>query len=1368
MGRPARTFLHFLTDYSGNCYVLDTNGNVIKVANTWINHSPKEWKDQQISWGRNSIYYGLNRTFTTAYSFVEDGATILRSLLYTGRGIEEPVWLLVLKWNADTDIYETYYKTEVDLSQFDDSSATDFKVNLLEGGLVKLLKSYENTQFRIPMDGSLAEHYKVNIDGILFDDVFHFKIVPLNLPYTPVQLFSPMSTVFVGNDGDNIGIIHGDQSFNSETDTHWYVHSGNYLFSSIDAINLFIKGSITVEADDPSLFARFQMKFLTSNMGTIADDTLQLLSHSTTNGYLHFVSNRRTYTFSKSIFLPANVNLFLTFLNEITTSTQDQQIRIIDGTFDIQFSSKYKNTAPWCISAYNVFKILVKNICQYASEADGFTYDYGIQSQLLSEFLGFSITSGDALRASADPNYTRFFNPESTDTNQVINNYTSFGPTMKTTLKEFFTAMNSILNASLGTRYNADGDMVAFIERKDYVFDSTSVDFDLGEVSNFKCSLAQDYIFDILKIGYPEQQYDEKQGKYEYNTTLQMRSPIKRIQRELNLVCPYRTDSYGIEYTRFNTTKDSKSTTYNNSDSSVFLLNADTSGTPVYDGSVVETLEGGLPTVPNVIFEDIPLIRNISGAYFAQHDDNAVFQVRAQVIADSRTFNITYAGLISGRVGDSITIEFVFKGLTGSSIDSRTYTITAPGQYIGGSVAGETFALVLSISAGDVFYIRVTSTNSAQVTFNDNTRWDIDGTTFVASIIGTTTLPPGVYHQPLAFDSCSPDPKAQTTQIDTGFSYLTFNESIANRNFDWKFDILSVYQANAVAQLVQFDLYILTTPGVVGGVGYAEGHAYHVEHIPLVGAGSIYTDNTLGNVDFDYNDIVFAKYSQSANVNLGGIVGAIFTITSLTIRLYNLKRRVYDSVFGIPNPTTAYNIEDLTPKRMLERHGDYIRGALFQQQSSRLKFLSLSKNESLFTNLAGVVFNERAEVEIDELDDPLFYPYVFTFQTMIPDGFAELMTNAVNAHGTFTYNGIRFYGFPVKCSVKPALNESQQWQMLASPLNTLSDLVDLSLNGFNLVNLMQYGVTVAHLNPVKFVPITTVVDPRYNSRHMDHDWYINQINLWSSKKNYYQKWQTNDTINFQLIANASGPAIITIIDCNGKKIGADLNMTVVTTDALKDPYILYQISIPLIDIPVGTIYLIATVGTGTATTRLISEGMEIAVLHDDTLLLEYTNNKNKQAVVFDNFSPNMRVEGQIIRMVPGMNMASYEDEPAEEFVLDGVPFRSFTFVLGGKSPIPSWMIDKVSRITGLNSWFADGIEYSRVQDSNFEPTSYPGQALQYWTLEIRQSKNLEAGTLTPDGALENNLFAVYNINTAAFGDLSSQVSDNVIQVEHVD
>ena len=138
------------------------------------------------------------------------------------------------------------------------------------------------------------------------------------------------------------------------------------------------------------------------------------------------------------------------------------------------------------------------------------------------------------------------------------------GSVIKTSLRDFFTSYNSHFGLGMGMLGNT-----LRLEQKSFWVQYTDV-IDLGEVSKMKVSPANDLLVNNIKIGTPNQEYDDVNGKQEFNTTYEYSSPITRVSREMNLVSVYRADSYGIEFTRINL--EGKTTTDDKGDNDVFMI----------------------------------------------------------------------------------------------------------------------------------------------------------------------------------------------------------------------------------------------------------------------------------------------------------------------------------------------------------------------------------------------------------------------------------------------------------------------------------------------------------------------------------------------------------------------------------------------------------------------------------------------------------------------------------------------------------------------------------------------------------------------------------------------------------------------------
>lgn len=112
-------------------------------------------------------------------------------------------------------------------------------------------------------------------------------------------------------------------------------------------------------------------------------------------------------------------------------------------------------------------------------------------------------------------------------------------------------------------------------KHKSEVFDKTSVLY-LTNVSDCVYKLATDRLYSKVAIGYNKQDYDlGNNGKDEFNFKSVYTTGVTLDDKELNMVSPYRADSYGVEELTGKIGEDTSST---ESDSQVFAISCVKSG----------------------------------------------------------------------------------------------------------------------------------------------------------------------------------------------------------------------------------------------------------------------------------------------------------------------------------------------------------------------------------------------------------------------------------------------------------------------------------------------------------------------------------------------------------------------------------------------------------------------------------------------------------------------------------------------------------------------------------------------------------------------------------------------------------------------
>ena len=103
------------------------------------------------------------------------------------------------------------------------------------------------------------------------------------------------------------------------------------------------------------------------------------------------------------------------------------------------------------------------------------------------------------------------------------------------------------------------------------MFDATVNLASIGAVKNLKVIPFSELNASKLLLGYNNYDYDDLNGRGEFNTKFNELLPMVRATAEKSLIVPYRADMYGIEFTRYNL--EGKTTVDSKSDNDVFIIN---------------------------------------------------------------------------------------------------------------------------------------------------------------------------------------------------------------------------------------------------------------------------------------------------------------------------------------------------------------------------------------------------------------------------------------------------------------------------------------------------------------------------------------------------------------------------------------------------------------------------------------------------------------------------------------------------------------------------------------------------------------------------------------------------------------------------
>jgi hypothetical protein len=474
-------------------------------------------------------------------------------------------------------------------------------------------------------------------------------------------------------------------------------------------------------------------------------------------------------------------------------------------------------------------------------------------------------------------------------------------------------------------------------------------------------------------------------------------------------------------------------------------------------------------------------------------------------------------------------------------------------------------------------------------------------------------------------------------------------------------------------------------------------------------------------------------------------VGAVINVIWVLSKRYKLNRANYSSITGVLD-NTVYNIEEMTPHRMLQAHKNYLDSLLAQLPGQEIVHQTSDKNADLVTTLAGTTISEK-QPETVVNDNILFYPFYAEYTTPVPLSFGKIFSNLGTGYITGTFLGQRLYFLPIgKMDGKPATNAAQTWQLLLAPKNELDKIKKLSDEGLFTTDIMGNTIFTSDLNALHFNKYNYTLPAKYQHKEMYDDHFHNRTEDYISKAFYCQKWQKTEKIPIQAITSGLGTVTVEVYNAEGI-LHFSAPMNIVADSAVLLPYIKNNYELIISGYPDGIYFVVLSSG---GKKLRISEYLDIKQKHEKTLLLEYGHTTNKFNTYFTDLQFQLRVEATLLPWYPDSSFESYTDELYDVELLDGVSYGKRNLRLGNSAGIPDWMALKVSRILLLNRSLIDGVKYSRTPESKFTRKEISGHPMSSYLIEILNSVN-NNGLGTNEDGTQDDIMIAYTLDAKAFG-----------------
>ena len=545
-------------------YYLNAGVLASQVSPIEIGHSPAGWDEQSLEWKRGLEWFGVFTNMTTPLRFNSDGAKILRSIYYT-EGIEGNCELYIEKLNDSTQLYELYYRGELDFSKILDED-NYVSANVMDGSYMESLKSRESTTYELDIDGH-PDFFYIRMDGITLKSRIEYITINEPAGTFPTSMFN--NVWFNDAIGPTISMVREDASAvvgvpYTQSFTQTSFVSGNF-YPNPDRTYFFIcHNDSTYDMD-----IDFRVALRNQGVGPTASsqDPIKLEIRKVllgTNATLPFstvIYTTPTFQASNGSTTIYNINLSFTgvaiskgdriglVMNVITaagimSNAQEYDIAIEAGTIDMEFATRIPETYIKALNPEVVFDNLVDEISNN---------EVSKSAAPLVTNKSYAITSGDAIRG--------------------------IPALLKTSFADFFNSYNPIIN--LGTYYDKTAN-THYITDKSDLFDSGTLIYDIGEVSNLTVKPLTEEIPSGMLIGYPEIKVEGLNGNQAFNDKMELTTPVTRVKNEVDYRGGYIADPFEIELYRANL--EGKTTTSGEVDNNIFLIHIESASAGTHDG----------------------------------------------------------------------------------------------------------------------------------------------------------------------------------------------------------------------------------------------------------------------------------------------------------------------------------------------------------------------------------------------------------------------------------------------------------------------------------------------------------------------------------------------------------------------------------------------------------------------------------------------------------------------------------------------------------------------------------------------------------------------------------------------------------------
>lgn len=534
-------------------YILDVRGVYTEV----LVNAPDDWLATKIEYKRSNKYNGVVRALTLPMQFVYQASGILREE-FANYGIFANVKLYINKLQNDWT-YKRFFTGKLDFKLYEDSEDW-VEINAIEDTFSVKLDAYDDQSYAIPVD--VTEAVEVELTPLTLVETADF-IFASNIDNRSDAFFE--MSIVTNRQNSKLASVQ-DVGFYADsypvwsTDTHWF-------YIARTDTNVRYKGHFEGVIATNGIVGTQQFRILLVKSDGTVINTLYDDSTNTIKGFsfdfdftTSVVTGDRLFFYFEHVgsdvstygFRLQNSTVSLEY-NTITEATKCKALRC-DYVFSELVKAMNGGTAYPAVSYLlkNTLKQLVITCTESIRQANniGTIYQAGDTLQIGGRYL---VLGGSVIYVGVERAINTYFDyklgfEEFTTINNGFVKQTGQNPSLSLSFKDFYQSIYSIMGGQAGV--GCETNQVVLEDLK-YFYRSGTASVNFGEnIQAPKTKPATDLLWNTIKVGYEDQQYDQFNGNKEVMSLQYYTTDLVSPKKELNLVSAIRADPYGIETAR--------------------------------------------------------------------------------------------------------------------------------------------------------------------------------------------------------------------------------------------------------------------------------------------------------------------------------------------------------------------------------------------------------------------------------------------------------------------------------------------------------------------------------------------------------------------------------------------------------------------------------------------------------------------------------------------------------------------------------------------------------------------------------------------------------------------------------------------------